>query len=93
MHNTILRSACFLIAASGAALAVATQAAPAAPRPTCDAKYYNYLVGKGLDEARSIEGSNYRVLPSDATRGEANPRRMTVVYDPRSNQITEVACG
>ena len=93
MHHTILRSACCLIAASGAAPAVAAQAAPATARPTCDAKYYNYLVGKGLDEARSIEGSNYRVLPSGTARGDANPKRMTVVYDPRSNQITEVACG
>ena len=93
MHNRILRSACLLIVGSGAAPAVAAQAAPASARPACDAKYYNYLVGKGLDEARSIEGSNYRVLSSGTARGEANPKRMTIVYDPQSNQITEVACG
>jgi hypothetical protein len=68
-------------------------ASAASGKSTCDAKYYGYLVGKGLDEARSVEGSNYRMLTQGSARGEADPKRMTIVYDAKSNQIVEVGCG
>jgi hypothetical protein len=80
------------MATQAAAAAAVNQLASASPA-TCDAKYYNYLVGKGLDEARAVDGINYRVLPANGARGEPNPKRMTIVFDPRSNQIIEVACG
>ena len=70
-------------------------AAPAASsaRSTCDAKYYDYLVGKNLDAAREISGtSNYRVLAQGAQPGAAQPKRMMVTVDKR-NEIVEVACG
>ena len=80
------------MATQASAAAAASQVASAASA-TCDAKYYNYLVGRGLDEARAVEGINYRVLSAGSSRGDANPKRMTIVFDPRSNLITEVACG
>ena len=102
MRNLILCTACLLAAGTAAAPAMATQAATAAAvnqvaavtgGAACDARYYGYLVGKGLDEARSVDGTNYRVLAAGAARGDANPKRMTIVYDARSNRITEVGCG
>ncbi len=101
MRILILCSACLLaagatapaVAVQASTVAAANQLASATARPVCDAKYYGYLVGKGLDEARSVEGTNYRVLSSDSARGAANPKRMTIIYDSKSNQITEVACG
>jgi hypothetical protein len=89
---------------SFASLAVVAAAAPAAgkdpklasaapsARSACDAKYYDYLVGKNLDEARDISGSNYRVLPQGTDAGAAQPKRMTLTVD-KKNQIVEVACG
>lgn len=84
-----------LLAAGGASAAVQGSPAGEAAKgaASCDAKYYGYLVGKGVDEARSIEGSNYRMLSAGTDRGEANPKRMTVVFDAKSNRIVEVGCG
>lgn len=81
---------------------LAIGAAPVAASPVgdgarasaaCDAKYYSYLVSKRLDDARSIEGTNYRMITQGSDRGDVNPKRMTVVYDVKSNQIVEVGCG
>jgi hypothetical protein len=57
----------------------------------CDAKYYAYLVGKGVDEARAIEGADYRVVPASAQADQAQPQRMTIKVDNK-NRIVEVAC-
>ena len=89
MRALILCSACVL--ALGAAPAMAAKS-PAKAAATCDAPYYSYLVGKGLDEARSING-NYRVLPNGSARGAEQPKRMTISVDPKSNLITDVTCG
>src|SRR4051794_36699811 len=83
------------LAALGGTAAAAARNEVAAARQglaTCDAKYYGYLVGKSLQEARSVNG-DYRVVTQGSARGEAKPKRMTVVYDAGSNQIVEVACG
>jgi hypothetical protein len=103
MRNSILLGACLLVCTgvSGpasaqdgtSAAASANTVASATTRAPCDAKYYGYLVGGSIDQARSIEGSNYRLLSAGSPRGDANMKRMTIVYDPKSNQITEVACG
>jgi len=90
MRAFILGGACVL--ALGAAPAMAAKS-PAKAAATCDAPYYSYLVGKGVDEARNINGSNYRVLPNGSARGAEQPKRMTISVDPRSNLITDVACG
>jgi hypothetical protein len=90
MRALILCSACVL--ALGAAPAMAAKS-PAKSAVTCDARYYGYLVGKGVDEARSINGSNYRVLPNGSDRGAEQPKRMTIMVDARSNLITDVSCG
>ena len=83
-----------LVASSAPAAAQGGQASePGRAGASCDAKYYGYLVGKGLDDARSIEGSNYRMVTADSNRGEANLKRMTVIYDAKSNRIVEVGCG
>ena len=89
MRAFILCSACVL--ALGAAPAMAAKS-PAKAAATCDAPYYSYLVGKGLDDARSING-NYRVLPNGSARGAEQPKRMTISVDPKSNLITDVTCG
>ena len=95
MPNLILVTASLLVVAGAADAAVARGAAVAtAPeKATCDAKYYDYLVGQNLDAARDISGtSNYRVLPQGTNPGAPQPKRMTVSVDKR-NQIVEVACG
>lgn len=92
MLKIIIASAVLAAAAPAFATGATNQSAAAAAGATCDAKYYDYLVGKSLDEARSISGNKYRVIPADRARGEAKPNRTTVVYD-RINRITEVACG
>ena len=81
------------------ALTLLTAAAPAPaknadPRTAgCDAKYYDYLVGRNLDAAREISGtSNYRVLVQGAEAGAPQPKRMTVTVD-KQNYIVDVACG
>jgi hypothetical protein len=91
MRISMLCSACLVIAlAPSGALAKANDPASA----TCEAKYYDYLVGKNLDAARDISGTtNYRVLANGAAPGAAQPRRMTITVDPKSNQILNVACG
>lgn len=94
MRAFVLGAASFVLIAA-AAPAANNQVASAAPadRSSCDAKYYDYLVGKSLDAARDISGtSNYRVLAQGTEPGAAQPKRMTLTVD-RKNQIVEVACG
>ena len=70
-------------------------AAPAASsaRSTCDAKYYDSLVGKNVGATHDIDATTlYRVLPQGAAPGTPQPKRMTVTVD-RKNQIVEVVCG
>ena len=85
-----------LCLASFSLLAAAAPAPAKEPNPrtaTCEAKYYDYLVGKHLDAARDISGtSNYRVLAQGTDPGAAQPKRMTLTVDKR-NQIVDVACS
>lgn len=83
-----------LAALGGAGTAAARNAVAAAGQglATCDAKYYGYLVGKSLEEARSVNG-DYRVVTQGSARGATKPKRLTIVYDAGSNQIVEVDCG
>ena len=84
------------LATAGPAAAKDPQVASAAPasRSTCDAKYYDYLVGKNLDQARDISGTaNYRLLSAGVAPGTQQPKRMTITVDPKKNQILDVACG
>ena len=86
----------FLYALSFSVL-IAASPAPAKgadPRTaTCDARFYDYLVGKNLDEARDVSGtSNYRVLTEGVNPGASQPKRMTLTVNKR-NQIIDVACG
>ncbi len=96
MRSIVLCAASFtLIAAAAPAVGKESQVASAASaaRSSCDAKYYDYLVGKNLDAARDISGtSNYRVLAQGTEPGAAQPKRMTLTVD-KKNQIVEVACG
>jgi len=90
MRTVVVCVASFVLVAA-AAPAVAKQPDP--KTATCDAKYYDYLVGQKLDAARDISGTtNYRVLAQGAQTGAADPKRMTVVVD-KSNFIVDVACG
>ena len=91
MQKVMLCSTLLLVA-GGAAAPVAAQETASA-RTTCDARYYDDLVGKGMDELRSIQGSDYRVLRVGAARGAANPKRMTITVNPDSHQIVAVDCG
>lgn len=90
MRTPILCLASVVVLAA-AAPAPAKEANPRTA--TCDAKYYDYLVGKQLDAARDISGtSNYRVLAQGTEPGAAQPKRMTLTVDKR-NQIVDVACS
>lgn len=93
MRIFVLCAASFaLIAAAAPAVPKQNASASSVARATCDARYYDYLVGKNLDEARNIGTTNYRVLAQGARPGAADPRRMTVVVD-KMNLIVYVACG
>ena len=92
MRNTIFSGAMLALATAVAAPTAAT-AADGGNTATCDAKYYSNLVGKDLDRARSITSSSYRLLPAGAAAGQANARRMTIVYDANSRTIVDVTCG
>lgn len=89
MRNMMLCSTLLLVAGA----AVPATAQDASSRATCDARYYGDLVGRGVDEARSIQNSDYRLLASGAARGAAKPKRMTITFDPASRQILSVDCG
>lgn len=95
MRKLILSSSCLLVAGAAAAPAMAksNQLASASAQASCDAKYYNYLVGKDVSETRQISADDYRALPSGAAAGQAKPHRVTFLYDKKSNLIVDVACG
>ena len=85
---TVCVASFVLVAAAAPAVAKRTD-----PKTiTCDAQYYDYLVGKNLDEARNIGTTNYRVIAQGSARGAPQPKRMTVTVDKR-NEIVDVACG
>ena len=91
MRMLMLCSACVAAALAPAGVPAKSNNSASA---TCDAKYYDYLVGKNLDSARDISGTtNYRVLANGAAPGAAQPKRMTITVDPKKNQILTVACG
>ena len=93
MRKLVYLTLCVIAAGSAAGPASAKQAASSSDKvATCDAKYFNYLVGRGIDEARSISGVDYRVLANGADGGAANPKRMTIKVDSR-NTIVDVSCG
>lgn len=62
-------------------------------KPSCDAKYFGYLVGRDLSETRNMGNVSYRLLPSGSAPGQADPRRITLTYNSASGRITDVACG
>ncbi|WP_156029850.1 hypothetical protein [Sphingomonas sp. URHD0057] len=92
MRRFVMCIASFTLVAAAPAPAAQSQSSSAASRSTCDAKYYDYLVGKNLDSARDISGTNYRVLAQGAAAGAAQPKRMTVTVD-KGNQIVDVSCN
>ena len=97
MRKLMLCSACLALGfAPAGALAKGSQlaSADASARASCDAKYYDYLVGTNLDQARDISGTaNYRLLSAGVAPGTQQPKRMTITVDPKKNQILDVACG
>lgn len=93
MQKLILLSSCALVLSAASNPVAAKQVADASGgKASCDAKYFDYLVGKGLDQARSIGDVDYRVLPDGADPGAPQPKRMTIKVDGK-NRITEVSCG
>jgi len=92
MRKLVLCSA-FLLIGGAAATPVAAKGMAGERPATCDARYFDDLVGKGMEEAHSIQGSNYRVLNVGAPRGAANPKRMTITVDPVRRTIVAVDCG
>ena len=80
--------------AGPAAAATATTSPAAKPKPadTCDAKYYSYLVGRDMAETATING-DYRVLPGSVAPPATRAKRLTFLYDKKSNRIVDVACG
>lgn len=91
MRKFIFCGACLLVAAVSANPAVATEATPAVAA-SCDAKQYGNLVGKARDKAQWVRG-DYRLLAAGRAPGTAKPGRVTIVYDPDTNRITDVTCG
>jgi len=89
MRTFVVCLASFVLVAAAPAFAKQADSKTA----TCDAKYYDYLVGKNLDAARDVSGTtNYRVLAQGAEPGTPNPKRMTVTVD-KQNFIVDVACS
>jgi len=88
MDKSVLFSALLL-----AAGAIATPSAAAGADQSCDARYFSDLVGKGMEEARNIQGSDYRVLNVGSARGAVNQKRMTITVDPAKRKIVAVDCG
>jgi hypothetical protein len=79
--------------APAAAAAKGATLASASDKATCAAKYYDYMVGKDLTETRQITADDYRAVASGVAATVQNPKRVTFVYDAKSNKITGVACG
>jgi len=93
MRRFVMCIASVTLVAAAPAPAAQSQNSSSTSRSTCDAKYYDYLVGKNLDSAREISGTaNYRVLAQGAAAGDAQPKRMTVTVDKR-NLIVDVSCN
>lgn len=91
MRKLILSGAGLLVAVGAANPAMAAEAAQAGAA-ACDAKQYGTLVGKSREEARWVRG-DYRLLAAGKAPGAAKAGRVTIVYDPNSNRITDVSCG
>ena len=93
MRRFVMCIASLTLVAAAPAPAAQSQRSSAASRSSCDAKYYDNLVGQSLDAAREISGTtNYRVLPQGAAAGDVKPKRMTVTVD-KGNYIVDVSCG
>ena len=91
----------FFLAAGCAALTacaagVAPQAslrsdqAVASTATSCGASSYAYLIGRPATDAREIAGDYRMTTQPDA---QQNGTRVTVVYSPNAQQITDVRCG
>lgn len=99
MSKLVLAPLCLVlpaVAASASPVSLGTAAATSATsRPKaadiCGASEYRYLLGKSIEEAHSISGYNYRIVANPS--GASDQRRLTIVIDPRSNIIQQVACG
>ena len=89
MLKFVLCSSLLLVAGASAAPVSAKDAKAS----SCDARYFDDLVGKGMEQAKSIEGSNYRILSVGSPRGAENPKRMTITVNPTSRTIVAVDCG
>ena len=68
---------------------------PAAAADACGAAAHAYLVGKAKTEIPiPVDPANRRVACSTCPVTEDHvPTRLNIVYDERSNLITEVRCG
>jgi len=86
----------YVLCAASLTFLVAAGPAPAKDadsKPACDAKYYDYLVGKHVGSTAEISGTtNYRVIPQGADGGAPQPKRITVKVD-KQNLITDITCG
>ena len=91
MGKSIFCGTCLLVAVGTANPAMAAEATPAGAA-TCDAKQYGNLVGKAREKAQWVRG-DYRLLAAGRAPGAAKPDRVTIIYDPNSNRITDVTCG
>ena len=79
----------------------ATAPAVTAPKPaaaasavgaaTCGAANYGYLVGRPMTDAREIADRDYRLAAGPVAAARAN--RVTLIYNPVSQLITEIRCG
>lgn len=101
VRNISVAGLCLCLSAH-ASSASAAAPAPARPSPattqdaagadTCGLRYYRFLIGKPMEEARNVSGEDYRVV-TDANSGTRNPKRLTVLIERGSNIIQKVMCG
>ncbi len=99
MSKLVLALLCLVLPAVAASASPASLGAAAASSATsrqkaadtCGASEYRYLLGKSIEEAHNISGYDYRIVAKPA--GASDQRRLTIVIDPRSNIIQQVACG
>jgi hypothetical protein len=69
--------------------------APATAADACGAAAHQYLVGKNRSEIPvPVDPRNRRVYCSSCpVTMDYNPRRLNIVYDQGSGNVTEVKCG
>lgn len=96
MKKLIWLSPCLALSACAATVPTvssrpATVAAAGISDASCSAGNYRYLLGRPVPDARDITDREYRIALGGAAATRAS--RVTLIYDPQTQRITEIRCG